>query len=192
MSDRVAPLPSAAVRQVLEDYFRAKDGNRPHLLAGVFTADARLEVHNASAAITFPAVTEGLEPIADVLVRQFGRHNDNVYSFYLAPPPGAVARFTCPWLVGMTDKHSQQVRVGCGTYEWSLVYEPAARATGLVINIQAMQVLAPSAQGAVLAWLERLPYPWTSAAAVLGSAPTLEGLSPVLDILRRDVARGAS
>jgi hypothetical protein len=96
---------SRASAQILEGYFCAKDGNRPHLIARVFTPDARLEINNASASITFPAVTQGMEDIADVLVRQFGRTYENIYSFYLS------------------------------------VYQPAPRATALVISIQAMQVL---------------------------------------------------
>jgi hypothetical protein len=58
-----------------------------------------------AASITFPAITQGMEDIADVLVRQFGRTYENIYSFYLS------------------------------------VYQPAPRATALVISIQAMQVL---------------------------------------------------
>jgi hypothetical protein len=179
---------SRAAARVLEAYFRAKDGNRPHLLAQVFTPDARLEVNNASASVIFPAVTQGIEGIADALVRQFGRTYENVYSFYLSVPEGAPRQFKCAWLVGMTDKQSGEVRVGCGTYEWSLVYEPAPLASGLVISIRAMQVFAPPVQSEVLAWLEQLPYPWATAAAVLSSAPALNGLSPVLNSLRDDVA----
>jgi hypothetical protein len=184
MSALTTQSASRAAARILEGYFRAKDGNRPHLLGQVFTPDARLEINNASASITFPAVTQGIEGIADVLVRQFGRTYENVYSFYLSQPEGAPRQFKCSWLVGMTDKQSRDVRVGCGTYEWSFVYEPEPRASGLVISIQAMQVFAPSAQSEVLAWLEQLPYPWASAAAVLGGVPALNGLSPVLSALR--------
>jgi hypothetical protein len=172
----------------LEQYFCAKDCNRPHLLSRVFTPDARLEINNASTSIAFPALTHGSEAIADVLVRQFCRVNENVYSFYLSKPGGVAARFKCSWFVGMTDRQSQQLRVGCGTYEWSLVYVPAPQASGLVISINVMQVLPSSLQPAVLAWLEQLPYPWASATAVLCSAPPLEELSPVLSALRTDVA----
>lgn len=188
MSALAAHPASRAAAHVLEGYFRAKDGNRPHLLGRVFTPDARLEIKNASASIAFPALTHGSEAIADVLVRQFCRTNDNIYSFYLSKPEGVAEQFNCSWLVGMTDKQTKEVRFGCGTYEWSLVYEPAPRASGLVISIKVMQVLPSSLQSEVLAWLEQLPYPWTTATAVLSSAPALEELSPVLSALRADVA----
>lgn len=188
MSDYITRLPSSAAEQVLAGYLRAKDGNRPHLLENVFTPDAYLEIKNASASITFPAVTRGREEIAEVLVRQFGRTYENVYSFYLTKPQAEVTQFKCAWLVGMTDKQSKEVRVGYGTYEWSLVYEPLPRATALVIDIYVMEVFDPSAQPQILAWLEQLSYPWATATSVLSSAPALEGLSPVLNALRRDLA----
>ena len=186
----VHPQASTAspAESVLAGYFRAKDTNRPHLLDRVFSVDARLEVRNASPAIAFPAVTIGREQIGDILVRQFGRTCENVYSFYLSRPAGVVGQFICPWLVGMTDKESRTVRVGCGTYRWSLTYEPAPIATALVISIEVMQVLDPSSGPRVLAWLEALPYPWTGVDAVLHAAPALEELKPVLKVLRGNVA----
>ncbi len=179
---------SRAAAQILEGYFRAKDGNRPHLLSNVFTPNARLEINNATTSISFPTVTQGMEGIADVLVRQFGRTYENVYSFYLSKPEGYSKKFKCSWLVGMTDKQTKEVRVGCGTYEWSLIYEPAPRATELVISIRAMQVLTPSVQAEILAWLEQLPYPWTTATAAMAGAPALDDLIPVLSALHDYVA----
>lgn len=182
MSVDAQHLPSP-VELVLASYFHAKDCNRPHLLKRVFASDARLEVRNASAAIAFPAVTVGLEEIAEVFVREFGRTNENVYSFYLAKPVGPVRQFSCPWLVGMTAKQDKSVRVGCGKYEWSFVYEPTLCATELVISIEVMQVLSSSAQTQVLAWLEQLARPWSSADAIVRTAPALEELAPVLNYL---------
>lgn len=178
-------VPPEATAKILETYFRAKDGNRPHLLDKVFTPDVRLEIINASAAISFPALTQGIEAVSEVLVRQFGRTYENAYSFYLSKPSEEVSQFKCAWLVGMTDKQSRDVRVGCGTYEWSLVHEPVPRANGLLISIDVMQVLAPAVQAQVMEWLGQLPYPWASVDAVLDSAPALNGLSPVLSALRQ-------
>jgi hypothetical protein len=176
---------SSPAEDVLVNYFRAKDGNRPHLLERVFCAEAQLAVKNATAAIQFPALTRGREAIADVLVRNFGRDNDNVYSFYLSTPPTEeVERFTCRWLVGMTEKSSKSVRVGCGTYDWTLNFDPVPCATALVISIELMQVLPPQDAGRVIAWLERLPYPWASAQSVVSTAPAIELLQPVIDFLR--------
>ena len=78
-------MPSST-EEVLLGYFRAKDGNRPHLLARVFSPDARLEVRNQTAGIAFPSVTIGREAIAEVLVRRFGQTYENVYSFISVAP----------------------------------------------------------------------------------------------------------
>jgi hypothetical protein len=180
---------SSPARQVLANYFRAKDCNRPHLLERVFCAGAQLEVNSASSAISFPAVTHGRDRIADVLVRDFGRDNENVYSFYLtAPPRGSIEQFSCSWLVGMTEKASGAVRVGCGTYRWTLRYEPVPCATALVISIDVMQVLAPTERNRVLPWLEGLTYPWSSAPAAAESAPPIQELRPVLAYLDQNAA----
>jgi hypothetical protein len=88
----------------------------------------------------------------------------------------------------MTDKESKAVRVGCGSYQWSLAYEPAPCATALVINIEVMQVLDPSAQRHVLAWLGGLSYPWSSAPEVVRTAPALKELTPILSTLGNGVA----
>jgi hypothetical protein len=177
---------SSPAELVLANYFRAKDGNRPHLLARVFTADAHLEVRNATAAIAFPALARGRDAIADILVRNFGRDNENVYSFYLSrAPAGAVEKFSCKWLVGMTEKSSRSVRVGCGSYDWTLSGHPLPCASSLVISIDVMQVLSHMEEDRVMAWLEGLPSPWCSASAAASSAPGLEGLKPVLDYLHQ-------
>ncbi len=189
-----------AAAAVLHTYFRAKDGNRPHLLDRVFTPDARLEVDNRSAAIAFPAVTIGRSGIADVLVRQFGRTYENVYSFYLRKPAADAMAFSCDWLVGMTEKDTGDVRAGCGRYDWVLadVELPSEksvaverRATSLRIHIAAMQVLAPSLLEPVIGWLRALDYPWTTPGSIAATAPAIRELDPVLAYLSRsDPASG--
>src|SRR5215210_8729537 len=135
-----SPVPE----DVLRGYFRAKDENRPHLLEDVFASNAELVIRNQSANIAFPAVTHGRHAIAEVLVRSFALSYENIYSFYLERPATGVQEFTCAWLVGMSERSSGSVRVGCGTYVWA--FEPHAPrvANRLAITIEAMQVLPPS------------------------------------------------
>jgi hypothetical protein len=173
---------------ILRQYFHAKDENRPHLLERVFTPDASLQIDNSSSNITFPAVTRGREAIADALVTQFNKAYENIYSFYLARPPEAADAFSCAWLVGMTEKDTGNTRVGCGTYDWTFSAESPRLASALVISIHAMVVLAPSAAGSVLTWLQRAGYPWSSAAQACELAPPLPELGPVLQHLQRYAA----
>ena len=173
---------------VLRGYFHAKDENRPHLLEDVFTPGAELIIHNQSANIAFPAFTQGRSAVAEVLVRSFAISNENVYSFYLARPLLGVREFTCPWLVGMSERSSGHVRVGCGTYEWT--FEPHAphMASRLVVAIEAMQVLPLTESVGVFAWLGALNYPWSSPEAALEGIPANDLLSPIAQILNRHVA----
>jgi hypothetical protein len=179
-------LSPSSIEQILLGYFRAKDGNRPHLLEQVFAQDARLEIHNESTAIDFPAVTVGREAVTEVLVSSFARTYENVYSFYLDRPQRAAATFTCRWLVGMSVKEGKGVRVGCGQYEWLLRNDPAPCAAGLVITIDEMQVLPPSVQGPIFSWLQGLNYPWSTRSEVVDTAPNLQGLASVLKCLAKE------
>jgi len=173
---------------VLRGYFHAKDENRPHLLADVFTPGAELAIRNQSANIGFPAFTRGRSAVAEVLVRSFAFSYENVYSFYLGRPLLGAREFTCPWLVGMSERSSGDVRVGCGTYDWE--FEPHAphMASRLVVTIEAMQVLPPTEFDGVFAWLLALNYPWSSPEAALQSIPAHELLSPIAQFLHRHVS----
>ena len=166
---------------VLRGYFHAKDENRPHLLEDVFASNAELLIHNLSANIAFPAFTQGRSAIAEVLVRSFSLSNENVYSFYLGRPPPNVRLFKCPWLVGMSERSSGHVRVGCGTYEWA--FEPHAphMASRLVVTIEAMQVLPIAESAVVFAWLRALNYPWSSAEDALQGIPGTSFCLPSLN-----------
>ena len=172
---------------VLRGYFHAKDENRPHLLEDVFASNAELVFRNQSANIAFPAFTQGRSAIADVLVRTFALSYENVYSFYLGRPMPDVQEFTCPWLVGMSERSSGHVRVGCGIYEWT--FEPHAphMASQLVVTIEAMQVLPLAESERIFAWLRALNYPWLSPDAALHGIPANELLAPIAQFLSRHV-----
>ena len=173
--------------QILRLYFRAKDENRPFLLANVFSENATLEICNRSDQISFPPVTSGLAQIGDVLVRRFNQAYENIYSFYLDRPVSNADQFTCDWLVGMTEKETKNVRVGCGRYDWKFDRDSALLlATHLAITIDSMVVLAPSATRDVMRWLVKLSYPWSSAPEVTSALP-LDELAPVARYLTRKV-----
>ncbi len=175
--------------QLLRTYFRAKDENRPHLVADVFASDARLEVNDRSGQVGFPGATDGLDGIADVLVRRFNQTYEDIHSYYLDRPQSAVEAFTCDWLVGMTEKASRSVRVGCGQYGWTFAGHPDLRVTRLVITIEQMVVLAPAYATDVMRSLRLLDYPWTSADRVT-RALCLDELKSLKSYLARNTAMG--
>jgi hypothetical protein len=144
------PATTPTPRAVLRAYFHAKDENRPQVLRQAFAPDATLDIVNHSTAIAFPTRTVGREAIAEVLVRAFGRTYENVRTFYLDAPPPDARRFSCDWLVAMSDKDSRCARVGCGRYDWTFDTPGTGLASGLVITIEAMLVLEPARLDATL------------------------------------------
>lgn len=177
--------PSIA-EQRLAAYCRAKDGNRPHLMAQAFADDAWLETAVAGDVYCPPSLAHGREAITRALVRHFGRTYENVYTFCLQRPgvrPDEAGGFDCDWLAGMSLKDSGQLRVGCGRYEWSFQPQAPHLVQGLKITIGVMKVLPASALDTVVDWLSQLPYPWCPPAAALQTAPDLPALGPVLKYL---------
>lgn len=177
----MTPSPWLSPEQAIRQYFHAKDENRPRLMAQAFTENATLHMHLRTGSISFPAVSSGRSAITDVLVRNFGKTYENVYTFALERPPVArTAEFSCDWLVVMTEKESGNLRVGCGRYDWWFDAEGSGLATRLDITIDSMQTLPPDQATAVFGWMDTLGYPWTSAAAVTVAPPPVDELAPVL------------
>ncbi|MCC7216549.1 MAG: hypothetical protein IT517_07230 [Burkholderiales bacterium] len=174
--DDVSPSPRAAI----ECYLRAKDENRPFLMERAFAVDAVLEVVAAAGTIAFPPVTRGRDGIADILVRRFAQAYENVRTFCLAgAPPVDAAEFSCAWLVGMSEKESGRVRVGCGRYDWRFEHHTPRRADRLAITIRSMESIDPGHLAPVMAWLSSMPYPWCPAARALAGLPALAALDTV-------------
>lgn len=175
----------AIAESIVHTYLLAKDENRPHLMKDAFSETATLEMLVKTDRIAFPALSHGRAAITDVLVRKFGQTYENVYTFCLQRPAGT-PEFSCDWLVGMSDKTSGTVRIGCGRYDWRFGRGAPYLAEHLLITIEAMQTLATDQLDIVFSWLTSLPYPWCTAEQALATAPAIESLEPVLNYLRRD------
>lgn len=186
MPNRLRPSPELLLRT----YFRAKDENRPHLMASAFSESATLEMVVNAEAISFPPRSHGLAEIAEVLVGRFAQTYENVYSFYLQKPPPSAANFECDWLVGLSEKANGAVRVGCGRYDWRFQQDAPFLVSGLTVAIAVMQLLPSTTLRPIMAWLAKLPYPWCSASAALASPPSIAGLEPVLQYVSRVGADG--
>jgi hypothetical protein len=177
---------TATTEQLLRDYFHGKDENRPLFIARAFAPDARLRMVLKTQSIAFPAEVSGEPGIADTLVRKFGQSYENVFTFYLSRPAARAKldAFQCDWLVGMTEKASGNVRVGCGRYDWLFQAQPH-QIRDMTITIEAMETLPPETTGQVFGWLTAQPYPWTDSGTVAAGAPDLPGLAPVIAYLTR-------
>ncbi|MCS6763850.1 MAG: hypothetical protein MO853_07600 [Candidatus Protistobacter heckmanni] len=80
--------------RAIKTYIRAKDENRPYLMAQAFMPDAVLDMQVKTDAISFPSRSEGLATISDVLVSRFGQTYENVYTICLAEPPAGHNSFS--------------------------------------------------------------------------------------------------
>ncbi|MEE4075737.1 hypothetical protein V2I49_10370 [Pseudomonas viridiflava] len=172
----------------IQQYIKAKDGNRPHLLDQAFAPDAVLDMLVRTGSISFPPHLEGLGPIGEVLVRRFGQTFENVYTFCLGRPPEPEAStYRCTWLVGMSDKHSGEARVGCGLYEWQ--FSPESRLVEkLTITIEHMKTLPATELHSIMEWLSPLDYPWCAPETVVSNAPGIDTLGEVIQYVRDNIS----
>lgn len=179
-----------AVR-LIETYFRAKDGNRPHLMSRAFHDHAVVEMSVRTQAISFPPWLDGREAITDTLVRQFGQAYENVYSFCLQRPHAPLRgnAFHCDWMVAMTDKATRRVRVGAGRYAWHFRHEANAWWIDyLGIEIAAMEILPAADMPMIDTWLRSVGYPWACPEVALTCMPASATLDAVRDCLRHAIA----
>ena len=167
-------------------YIRAKDQNRPYLMRRAFADTATLNMIVRTGAISFPPLSKGIEAITEVLVRRFAQSYENVFTFCLGEPPeDGAGSYTCRWMVGMSERETGAVRVGCGRYDWLFETRKPFLARELTITIEFMQILPASNLEAIMNWLSGLPYPWCPVRTAVASAPKVEGLEVVLDYVSR-------
>ena len=167
-------------------YIRAKDQNRPYLMRHAFAETATLRMIVKTGAISFPPLSKGIEAVTEVLVRRFAQSYENVFTFCLeAPPEEGAGSFSCNWMVGMSERETGAVRVGCGRYDWQFQTGEPFLTRELTITIEFMQILPPSTLEVIMDWLSGLPYPWSPAQAAVMGAPEVEGLAVILDYITR-------
>jgi hypothetical protein len=171
-------------RRAIENYVRAKDHNRPYLIEGAFAPNVVLEMIVNTGTISFPPLSRGLEAISNVLVRQFAQTYENVHTFCLtSAPKNEPVQFSCPWLVGMSEKETRRLRVGCGRYNWFFQSTQPRLVDRLSITIDVMEALPPGYLVPVMNWLSHLPYPWCPAAVALEFAPSSGALGSIRQYL---------
>ena len=173
------------LKDSIESYILAKDGNRPHLLMDAFAHDASLAMTVKTDAITFPQETQGRDAIAAVLVSDFALKYENVYTFCVgAVPADDQHAFSCDWLVCMTEKSTGAARTGYGRYDWTGDVQ-SSRVTRLHITIEEMATLPAAQADSVLRWASRLPYPWCAREALKENAPDIETIRRIVTQLTR-------
>jgi hypothetical protein len=166
------------LRQSIETYIHAKDGNRPHLMRSAFMVDAELAIDVKTEEISFPTLVKGVDSISAVLVSQFAQRYENIYTLCMGTPPDDETTFRCNWLVCMTEKVSCAARVGFGKYEW-LSQDGSGRVSKLNITIEEMKNLPGELSQLILEWVRMLPYPWCPHDLPAQSAPDIPSVQKI-------------
>ena len=166
------------LQKSIETYIRAKDGNRPFLIADAFTVDAELTMQVNTSEISFPGTVKGAKAISDVLVSEFAQRYENVYTFCIGAPPAAEAAFSCDWLVCMSEKSTGLARAGFGRYEW-LAAENSGQVRQLRITIEEMTTLPQDTVEPIQRWAEALPYPWCPRERLGEGAPEITAIDRI-------------
>ncbi|MBE1273982.1 MULTISPECIES: hypothetical protein [Enterovibrio] len=170
---------------IVENYIRAKDKNEPALMSTAFAEDATLEMILKTESISFPAITDGLDAITDILVRHFNDAYENVHTFCLADKSDSTEyELSCKWMVCMTERKSGGVRMGTGNYRWTFDRETDSRAVKLVITIEQIAMLPSDVSEEIVNWAQGLPYPWCYSDTIRQTMPNIEQLNA----LRRSIA----
>lgn len=162
--------------RVLHTYLRAKDENRPFLLAEAFASQARFETTFASASdFEQGAPSEGLAAITATF-RELGAMCENIFTVCTTESiEDGSDTLVCKWVVAMSERETGRVRVGWGDYRWRFDTR-SGLATELLVNMQRMVVLDPATADGVLGWISALPLPWCTTAQLLRRVPALTEL----------------
>ncbi|WP_175997867.1 nuclear transport factor 2 family protein [Burkholderia stabilis] len=163
------PLDPAQVRALLECYLRAKDLNRPALIADCFAADAELSFSLANEDIDFPPRVTGAAAIASTLVEEFGERFERCRTYYVCVEPAVDEHgiSAMPWLVVMRQKDNGTLRIGHGTYRWQFAPDSVGvtRIAALHIHIARMDTIDDPDATKLDALHAAFGYPWLPAHA---------------------------
>jgi len=168
----------ASMKKAISRYIEGKDHNKPHLLKQAFAAHATLSMQVKSENISFPSNTQGLAAISQLLVSDFNKQYENIYTYCITDSlREAGQNLSCSWLVIMTEKATGKVRFGYGDYHWEFSNSgPQLLADRFEIIIDAMSVLDEETKEPFLMWAEALPYPYLSLSELLSNSPAHEAV----------------
>lgn len=168
----------------ISDYIRAKDGNRPYLLDTAFAEDASLEMIVQTASVSFPPTSIGRDAIAETLVRRFNQQYENIFTLCIGIRPEILTeRFSCQWMVVMSDKQEGALRIGCGRYDWQF-RQFDDRIQSLHITIEAMECSSSASVSPIMTWVSGLPYPWCELSVIAEAPPSLPSMDRILMLLQ--------
>lgn len=163
-------------------YIYAKDNNKPHLMDSIFKSSAKLDIILNSDNISFPSQTIGLEKITTVLINDFNKTYENVYTLCIEDTLiESKNTLQCKWLVVMSEKDSKQIRVGYGLYLWNFDCDEIL-VDNLTITIEQMNILDKKHTNEIFNWINKLSYPCCTSEALFKTIPNLDALSFLVNL----------
>ena len=166
---------------LLVKYICAKDKNKPSLMKEVFTDSSSLQMNLKTQNISFPAKTIGLKNITDVLVDNFNKNYENIFTFCLKDTMKYQDNgLTCDWVVCMKDKINAEIRIGYGEYNCCFTSDSCTKVKLLCIKIEEMFVLKNQTIRPILNWLDDVSYPLCESEELFENAPNIEMINQII------------
>lgn len=170
---------------IIQKYIQAKDKNKPSLLKEVFSSHAQLDMKLKTQNISFPSTTTGLSSIANVLVTEFNKNYQNIFTFCTTDSIQITNNtLSCDWFVVMSEKNSNDLRIGCGKYYWNFTTNQSNLVDKLTITIEQMVILPEKSSKQVFNWVQNLSYPWTDSKEAIQNIPKIDLLKPIEQYFR--------
>ena len=169
-------------QQLISYYLRAKDNNKPFFIKKMLDKNAVLTMHVKTDAIDFPPKTTGIEAFTQLLVNDFNKHYENVFTFCITDSITETDNtLSCLWLVAMTEQATGQHKVGYGKYDWHFITNNDSAidkeyVSQLDITIEHMDIIDRSEDATIFNWLNTLPYPWIHRTELQANIPAINGL----------------
>lgn len=174
------------LQNIVRRYIKAKDDNKPHLINRVFSEQATLEMEVKNGAIDFPSVTQGRDDITKILVQDFNKTYENIYTFCLSDTVIEKENsLDCRWFVVMSEKATGDIRVGYGDYQWRFSSGDLRLVDKLRIVIEDMVVFSNAEEDELMSWALSLPYPWLCSTDILSLSKNEFSLSKVVNKFKR-------
>ena len=171
-------------KQIIQTYLRAKDENKPHLMKELFTDSAILEMKLKTENISFPSKTVGLDNITEVLIKNFSNSYENIYTLCFEDTiVSDTNSLFCSWLVGMSEKNTDKVRVGSGIYTWQFNANNT-KVEKLTIVINEMVILESNVIEKIMFWLNNCSYCWCELENTMQTMPKLKKLEIIRNALK--------
>ncbi|WP_072682660.1 hypothetical protein [Arcobacter sp. LA11] len=163
----------------ISKYIYAKDNNKPHLMKNIFTSSAKLDMKLKTENISFPSETLGLTSISKVLINDFNKTYENIYTICLTDSLVQDNKSVkCNWFVIMTEKENNMIRFGYGSYYWSFNSKDNDLVDYLNITIENMIILEKEFYFEIFDWFTKIPYPWADTKIVANTVPDIDLFKP--------------